>query len=160
MGRLLWGEHASTPQSGVEAPRLFKTEPPQIVLLLCVVCVVGYPFRWGCQMSLDVFLLLLLLVSSPTPPLRHHRPTLSSRDRRLRTPLLLWPPQATAPLLGQAAKDLAPSMPPIHKPAAVQICQTLRFWFPCFVLFVSFLESGMSMPTHEQQCSDKTSCKG
>ena len=28
------GEHASTPQSGVEASRLLKTEPPQIVLLL------------------------------------------------------------------------------------------------------------------------------
>ena len=28
------GEHASTPQSGVEAPRQSKTEPPQIVLLL------------------------------------------------------------------------------------------------------------------------------
>ena len=34
LGRLLGGEHASTPQSDVEAPRLLKTEPPQIVLLL------------------------------------------------------------------------------------------------------------------------------
>ena len=33
LGRLLGGEHASTPQSGVAAPCLFKTEPPQIVLL-------------------------------------------------------------------------------------------------------------------------------
>ena len=27
VGPLAWGEHASTPQSGVEAPRLLKTEP-------------------------------------------------------------------------------------------------------------------------------------
>ena len=34
LGRLLGREHASTPQSGVEAPRLFKTKPREIVLLL------------------------------------------------------------------------------------------------------------------------------
>ena len=33
LGRLLGGEHDSTPRNGVEAPRL-KTEPLQIVLLL------------------------------------------------------------------------------------------------------------------------------
>ena len=37
LGRLLGGEHASTPQSGAEAPRLFKKEHPQIVLLLLLV---------------------------------------------------------------------------------------------------------------------------
>ena len=34
LGRLLEGEHDTTPWSGVEAPRLLKTEPLQIVLLL------------------------------------------------------------------------------------------------------------------------------
>ena len=34
VGMPAWGEHASTPQSGVEATPPVKTEPPQIVLLL------------------------------------------------------------------------------------------------------------------------------
>ena len=34
LGRLFGREHPSTPQSGLEAPRLLKTEPPQIRLLL------------------------------------------------------------------------------------------------------------------------------
>ena len=34
LGRLLGGEHDSTLHSGVEAPRVFLTEPLQIVLLL------------------------------------------------------------------------------------------------------------------------------
>ena len=34
LGHLLEREHGSTPQSGVEAPRLFKKEPPQNVLFL------------------------------------------------------------------------------------------------------------------------------
>ena len=41
VGPLLGREHDSTPQGEVEAPRLSKTEPPQIVLLwllLFLVC--------------------------------------------------------------------------------------------------------------------------
>ena len=40
VGHQLEREHASTPQSGVEAPRLLKTEPAQIVFCCCVLCVV------------------------------------------------------------------------------------------------------------------------
>ena len=39
LGRLLWGEHASTPQSGVEAPRLLKRSLPRLYYC-CVLCVV------------------------------------------------------------------------------------------------------------------------
>ena len=49
MGRLLGGEHASTPQSGVEAPRLLRRSLPRlyccccccVCLLLCVVVLGG-----------------------------------------------------------------------------------------------------------------------
>ena len=47
MGRLLGGEHASTPQSGVEAPRLLKRSLPRLYYVVvaggwvCVVCVRG-----------------------------------------------------------------------------------------------------------------------
>ena len=47
LGRLLGGEHASTPQSGVEAPRLLKRSRPKLCYyccccggVLCCVCVV------------------------------------------------------------------------------------------------------------------------
>ena len=35
MGRLLGGEHASTPQSGVEAPRLLKRSLPRLYFCCC-----------------------------------------------------------------------------------------------------------------------------
>ena len=40
MGRLLGGEHASTPQSGVEAPRLLKRTSPDCFVVVVVVVVV------------------------------------------------------------------------------------------------------------------------
>ena len=40
VGPPAWGEHASTPQSGVEAPRLLETESPQIAFFVIVVVVV------------------------------------------------------------------------------------------------------------------------
>ena len=50
LGHLLGREDDSTPQSGVDAPRLLKTEPPQIVLLLFLL------------LFLFLFLLLLIVV--------------------------------------------------------------------------------------------------
>ena len=41
MGRLLGGEHASTPQSGVEAPSLLKRSLPDCIVVVVVVVVVG-----------------------------------------------------------------------------------------------------------------------
>ena len=38
VGRLLGGEHASTPQSGVEAPRLLKRSLPRLYGCCCCVC--------------------------------------------------------------------------------------------------------------------------
>ena len=59
---------------------------------------------------------LVLLAYNPPPPTGEGS---RSRDRWLRTPLLLWPPlQARAPLPGQAAQDLASSMAPTHKSSA------------------------------------------
>ena len=41
MGRLLGREHASTPQNGVEAPRLLKRSLPRLYFVVVVVVVVG-----------------------------------------------------------------------------------------------------------------------
>ena len=38
LGRLLGGEHASTPQSGVEAPRLLKQSLPRLYYCCCCCC--------------------------------------------------------------------------------------------------------------------------
>ena len=40
LGRLLGGEHASTPQSGVEAPRLLKRSLPRLYCCCCCCCCV------------------------------------------------------------------------------------------------------------------------
>ena len=40
-GRLLGGEHASTPQSGVEAPRLLNGASPDCIIVVVVVVVVS-----------------------------------------------------------------------------------------------------------------------
>ena len=44
MGRLLGGEHASTPQCGVETPRLLKRSLPR--LYYCCCCFVVFCFVW------------------------------------------------------------------------------------------------------------------
>ena len=55
LGRLLGREHASTPQSGVEAPRLLKRSLPRlyyccccciVLLVLCLVCCVLCLVLW------------------------------------------------------------------------------------------------------------------
>ena len=44
-----------------------------------------------------------------------HTQIFLSRERLLRTSVLLWPPYTNLPLPGQASQDLATSMAPIHK---------------------------------------------
>merc|ERR1711938_24993 len=51
------------------------------------------------------------------PPYTNLPQIFLSRDRLLGTSLLLWPPYTNLPLPGQASQDLATPMAPIHKPS-------------------------------------------
>ena len=88
LGRLLGGEHASTPQSGVEAPRLLKRSLPRLYYCCCCCCCFQTLFH-GCVCPHAGN-----LIGIPVPS------HLGVNSRRLRHP---WSPRA---LTGVSARKL------------------------------------------------------